>query len=46
MQAIIELSITEYSLTMAQAVNPDFNKDEEVREQYLLIHANSLLKIY
>ena len=45
MQAIIELPITEYSLTVARVVNPDFNKDEKVKEQYLMIHADSLLKI-
>ena len=45
MLAIIELSIPEYSLTVARVVNPAINKDEKVKEQYLLIHADSLLKI-
>ena len=45
MQAIIELSKTEYSFTVARVVYPAFNKDDKVKYQYLLIHADSLLKI-
>ena len=45
MQAIIEISTTEHSLTVTQVVNLAFNKDDEVNGQYLLMHARSLLKI-
>ena len=45
MQAIIKFSIKEYSLTVIKVVNPAFNIDDKVKEQYLLNDADSLLKI-
>ena len=44
MQAIIELFITEHRLPVTKVLNPAFNEDGKVKEQCLLIHADSLLK--
>ena len=44
MQAIIELSITEHSLTVTKVLNPAHNEDGKMKEQCLVIHADSLLK--
>ena len=46
MQAIIELSITEHSLTVTKVLNPAFNEDCMVKEQCLLIYADSLHKTF
>ena len=45
MQAIIELSITEHSLTVTNVVNTAFNKDDKVKEQQQLIHSDLLFNI-
>ncbi len=44
MQTIIELSITEHSLTVTKVVNLAFNKEDKVKGQNLLMHALSLLE--
>ena len=45
MHGIIKLSIKEHSLTVTNVVNSTFNKDDNVKEQQLLIHADLLLNI-
>ena len=45
MQAIIKISITELGSTVTNVVAPDFNKDDMVKEQQLLIHTDLMLKI-
>jgi hypothetical protein len=45
MKAIVELFIKEHDLTVTKVVDLAFNKDDKLKEQYLLFHAHSPLKI-
>ena len=45
MKTIIKTSITEQSFTVTIVVNPEFNKDDKVKEPQLLIHTDLMFNI-